>query len=114
MNTARLSRYAVIARLRCSGSSFIARAICGSAVAMIVESRFSMNTAQAMINGTTRVRPRLGSLIDTTCFGVRSRTSARRMIRVHGRGLKNEGIDGNRTVYHQHTRQRSEERRVGK
>ena len=44
----------VIARLSRSGSSPIDRAIAGSAVAITVESRFSMNRAQAMISGVTR------------------------------------------------------------
>src|SRR5262249_54403492 len=56
MNTARLSKYEVIARLSRSGSSPKDSAIEGRAVAITVESKFSMNKAQATMSGTTTRR----------------------------------------------------------
>ena len=56
MNTASDSRYEVSATFICTGSAPNAFAIVGSAVAMIVESRFCMNMAQATIMAVVRVR----------------------------------------------------------
>src|SRR5579875_3675347 len=62
MNTARLSRYDVIARLSLIGSSCNERAIAGSAVVITVESSSSMNRAQPTISGTrTSVNSASGS-----------------------------------------------------
>src|SRR6266851_8564200 len=51
MNTARLRRYEVIARLSRIGSSCIERAIAGSAVAITVESNDCMKSEQPTISG---------------------------------------------------------------
>src|ERR1700679_1403884 len=48
MNTASVSRYAVIPMFRFTAPTWKLRAICGSAVAMIVPSRFSMKKAPAI------------------------------------------------------------------
>ena len=47
MNTASVSRYAVMPRLMSAGCTLNERAICGSAVAMMVPSRFSMKKVAA-------------------------------------------------------------------
>src|SRR6185437_4518747 len=73
MNTATLKRYAVIARLRRIGSSSIACAMLGSAVEMIVESRFSMNSAQATIIGIRNWRGGRG-IDDFVLGGERNRS----------------------------------------
>jgi hypothetical protein len=56
MNTATLSRYAVSATFMRTGSEPNALAIVGNAVAITVESRFCMNSAQATITAVWRVR----------------------------------------------------------
>ena len=52
--TARLSRYEVIARLRCSTCAFSDRAMAGRAVAITDVSRFCRNNGQATTMGTIR------------------------------------------------------------
>ena len=54
MKTARLTRYDVSASFSAIGFSSRSVAITGSDVAMIVPSRFSMNSAHAMISGRVR------------------------------------------------------------
>ena len=57
MNTARLSKYEVSATFMRTGSTPNTCAMVGSAVAITVESRFCMNSAQATITAVRRVRP---------------------------------------------------------
>ena len=80
IKTASASRYEVIASFKASGLVPISAAIAGKAVAITVESMFSMNRATATISGTRRSRDRgIGGVSGEPRTGDKDPNSRRRL-----------------------------------